>query len=134
MWPETVRKEDLQIEWYSGTGPGGQHRNKHENCCRMTHTPTGITVNGADYRSRTQNQKLAFKRLAQKLVPLMKQEEIRKRYAAGTERIRTYHEPQDRVTDHRTEFSISYKSVMDGNALSEIIEDLIKKERKAQDG
>jgi len=123
-WPNTVRREDLKIDWFSGTGAGGQHRNKHQNCCRMTHIPTGIMVTAQEERSRDQNQRVAFKRLADKLIPIMKQEVQKERYAAPEERVRTYHEPQDRVTDHRLQGQWTYTDVLEGNGLEEIIQAL----------
>lgn len=47
-------KEHFHLEWYSGSGAGGQHRNKHMNCARLTHLPTGI-VQTAQYRNRQQS-------------------------------------------------------------------------------
>ncbi len=43
-WPNTVRKDDLKIEFYRGSGPGGQHRNKTSSACRITHKITGISA------------------------------------------------------------------------------------------
>lgn len=124
-WPNTVTKQDLKIEWFSGTGAGGQHRNKHQNCCRMTHIPTGITVQSQEERSRAQNQKIAFNRLADILIPIMKREVVRARYAAGTERVRTYHEPDDRVIDHRIpDQQWSYSDILSGKGISKIIKKL----------
>ena len=59
----TLTKKDFEISWYSGTGGGGQHRNKHQNCCRITHKETGIKAISQDYREREQNKKQAFLRL-----------------------------------------------------------------------
>lgn len=123
MWPETVRKSDLDINYFSGTGAGGQHRNKHQNCCRITHKTTGISAQCQEFRSKEQNTKRAFRRLAKKLVPLMKQEIKKARFEAGTNRIRTYHEPQARVTDHRVkDKQWTYEGVLYGNDLGKIID------------
>lgn len=102
-WPQTVRKSDLEITWFSGTGGGGQHRNKHSNCCRMKHKPTGMVTTGQSHKERPSNQREAFSSLVLRLAPMMKaaapasipeSEETKSR-------IRTYHFPNDRVTDHR---------------------------------
>ena len=61
----TLTKKDFVVTYYSGSGAGGQHRNKHQNCCRITHTESGITVRGTESKSRTQNRKTAFKRLTE---------------------------------------------------------------------
>lgn len=59
----SVTKIDFVIEWYSGSGAGGQHRNKHQNCCRIKHAASGAEATGTESRSREQNQKTAFRRL-----------------------------------------------------------------------
>jgi protein subunit release factor B len=59
----SLTKKDFIIEWYSGTGAGGQHRNKHQNCCRIKHQESGAEATGTETRSRDDNQKSAFKRL-----------------------------------------------------------------------
>lgn len=102
-WPETVRKADLDIEWFSGTGAGGQYRNKHRNCCRMKHQPTGIVTTGQSHRERPANQLEAWSALVAKLVPLMRAAAQRSGEIETTsgERIRTYNIAKRRVTDHR---------------------------------
>ena len=59
----SVTKKDLDITWFSGTGGGGQYRNKHRNCCRIKHRESGVIVTGQDERSQKQNLKNAFLRL-----------------------------------------------------------------------
>jgi len=59
----SITKKDLEITWFSGKGAGGQHRNKHQNCCRIKHPDSGIIVTGQEERSRERNLKTAFKRL-----------------------------------------------------------------------
>jgi hypothetical protein len=61
----SVTKKDLEITYYSGSGAGGQYRNKHQNCCRIKHKETGIIATGQDERSREQNTKNAFRRLCE---------------------------------------------------------------------
>ena len=61
----SVTKKDLNITYFSGTGAGGQHRNKHMNCCRIHHKESGVVVTGQDERSKEQNTKNAFKRLTE---------------------------------------------------------------------
>lgn len=121
-WPETVRKTDLRIEFMRGSGGGGQHRNKRDTACRMTHLPTGLVGYSEDQRSQSQNKRQAFKRLAAKLVPIMKHEVQKQRYAAGTRRVRTYHEPDQRVTDVRVpDKQWRYDDVVHGGKLGEVI-------------
>ncbi len=61
----SVTKKDLEITWFSGTGAGGQHRNKHQNCCRIKHLESGVIVTGQEEKSRDRNLKTAFKRLTE---------------------------------------------------------------------
>ena len=56
----TITKDDFKIEYFSGTGKGGQHRNKHQNCVRLIHKDSGITVVCQNHRKRTANLKEAF--------------------------------------------------------------------------
>lgn len=120
-WPNRVTKKDLRVDYTKGSGAGGQKRNKTESAVRITHLPTGEVGYAEDERSQTRNKKLAFRRLAAKLVPLMTREIQRKRYAAGKERIRTYHEPDQRVTDKRVPGRRwRYDDVIHGDALGEI--------------
>jgi len=60
----SVTKKDLVITWFSGKGAGGQHRNKHQNCCRIKHPDSGVMTTGQEERSRKQNLRNAFNRLA----------------------------------------------------------------------
>lgn len=60
----SVTKDDLVIEWYSGHGPGGQNRNKCQNCCRIKHPESGAVATGQEERSREQNLRNAFRRLS----------------------------------------------------------------------
>lgn len=60
----SVTKKDFEITWFSGRGGGGQHRNKHQNCCRIRHPKSGVVMTGQSYRSRKQNLEDAFSRLA----------------------------------------------------------------------
>jgi protein subunit release factor B len=59
----SVTKKDFDISYFSGTGPGGQHKNKSQNCVRIQHKESGVIVTGQEERSRAQNQKNAFLRL-----------------------------------------------------------------------
>lgn len=59
----SVTKKDFDIEYFSGTGAGGQHRNKHQNCVRMKHPESGATATGQSSKSREANQREAFKNI-----------------------------------------------------------------------
>ena len=57
----SIRKKDFKIQYFSGTGAGGQHRNKHQNCVRLSHPDSGASATGQNSRSRTDNLRSAFK-------------------------------------------------------------------------
>lgn len=60
----SVTKKDLTVTWFSGTGAGGQHRNKHQNCIRIKHNATGIIKTGQSSRSREANTREAMEGMA----------------------------------------------------------------------
>jgi peptide chain release factor 1 len=59
----SITKKDFEITFFSGTGKGGQHRNKHQNCVRLKHKETGIITTGQNSRVLNQNKNDAFKRM-----------------------------------------------------------------------
>ena len=59
----SITKKDLKIEYFSGTGAGGQYRNKHQNCVRLHHLESGVMVTGQSNRNRKANLKEALKNL-----------------------------------------------------------------------
>ena len=61
----SVTKKDLIFEYFSGTGKGGQHRNKHQNCCRCKHPESGAIGTCQEYRSKDKNTRVAFKRMTE---------------------------------------------------------------------
>ena len=63
-------ERDVVFEAFSGSGPGGQYRNRHANCCRATHVPTGIRATATSERSLTQNKSQALANLRAKLAAL----------------------------------------------------------------
>ena len=119
----TIPDSDLKIEWYSGTGAGGQHRNKHQNSCRITHLPTG-TVATAQCRSR-QNSLAEALNAIQKHIDNQTQTAYSKEVASyrkaqvGSgmrgDKIRTYRFQDDRVQDHITGRSAKCSAVLRGN-------------------
>ena len=110
----SARRKDFRVDWFSGSGAGGQHRNKHQNCCRITHLESGLVGQSQEHRERPANQKAAFRRLVQKLVQHYAPTRQKLR-AQATETIRTYHEPRQTVKDHRTGLTAPYKAVLNGD-------------------
>ncbi len=130
-----IKPEELRIDTFRSSGAGGQHVNRTESAVRITHLPTGIVVVCESERSQIQNRTIAMKILRSKLLKMRREEEERKlskmrRNQIGSgersEKIRTYNFPQNRVSDHRSGFTM-YKldRVMDGE-LDEIVESLRK--------
>lgn len=115
MWPNTVRPEDLKIDFFRSGGKGGQNVNKRDTACRLTHIPTGISAECRVHRTQYQNKTEAFKKLAAKLVPIMKAELTKKKEVKEiTERIRTYHGVRNTVKDHRTNKEAPLDRVLNG--------------------
>ena len=114
-----LTKKDFKLEWFSDTGAGGQHRNKHMNCCRITHIASGIKAQGTESRSRVGNQRTAFNRLAKLLIAKTK---VKKERRQDTKTIRNYHAVRNEVHDKRSGLKQSYRKVVIGGDLSDMIE------------
>lgn len=119
-----LTEDQFTFEWYSGTGKGGQHRNKHQNCCRCIHTPTGTQANGTGSRSREDNKRAAYITCRSRVEALFHKDI--ERYQAGHDRIRTYHEPDNRVTDHASSYTDTYTNVIVKGNMEEMIEQRAK--------
>ena len=130
---------DVRIDTFCASGPGGQCVNTTKSAIRVTHIPTGIVVSCQDGKSQHENKASALKVLRARLYDHMLQE---KEAAEGAERqskighgdrsekIRTYNYPQNRITDHRIGFTIQQLDrVMEGK-LDSVIEALIAFEQK----
>lgn len=118
-----ILDRDLKIEWYSGTGSGGQHRNKHQNSCRITHIPTG-TVATSQCRSRQSSYNEAIAVIKDRVVnstisKCQSAIDIDRKNKVGTgmrgDKIRTYRFQDDVVKDHLTNRSSSVKKVLSGH-------------------
>lgn len=117
--------EDYRIDKFHASGPGGQHVNKTESAIRVTHYETGICVQCQDEKSQHKNLAKAVRELKARLYDRLRQEEDKKRsdqrktlIGSGdrSQRIRTYNFPENRISDHRINFTL-YKldQVLAGN-------------------
>lgn len=112
-------KKDFNIDWFSGTGAGGQHRNKHQNCCRITHLPSGLRCNGTASRSRITNQRYAFNNLAKMIVAHYT---IKEDKDINREVIRNYNECRNEVHDKLSGLKMPYKKIVTGGEIGPMIE------------
>lgn len=114
-WPNNVTKADLKIGFFRAGGPGGQNQNKRDSACRITHIPTGISAESREYKQQAKNKSAAFKKLANKLIPLMKASlESPEETKEITDRIRTYNEKRGEVKDHRTGVTQDFQKTLNG--------------------
>jgi peptide chain release factor 1 len=131
--------DDLRVDVFRSTGPGGQGVNTTDSAVRITHLPTGIVVSCQDERSQIKNRAKAMKILQARLLAKAREEAeaaraSQRRSMVGTgdrsERIRTYNFPQGRVTDHRVSLTLyRLQEILDGD-LEEIIDALAAEDRE----
>ena len=125
-----INAEDLKIETFRSSGPGGQHMQKTSSAVRLTHLPTGLTVSSQSERSQHQNKEIAMKILRSRLLEmeLEKKAEERarikgKRISAGwSNQIRSYVlHPYKMVKDHRTDYQVGNTEAVLAGEIDEFI-------------
>lgn len=136
-----VKPEDVRIDTYRSSGPGGQHANKVSSAVRVTYLPTGMVVSCEDEKSQHKNKVRAMRILRSRLFETLKREQEEERgqtrrnqIGSGdrSEKIRTYNFPQNRVTDHRVNLSLhKLDNILEGD-LDEVINVLREKHREAR--
>src|SRR4051812_18280621 len=138
-----IDPNDLEIDVYRATGPGGQSVNTTDSAVRMTHKPTGLVVTCQDEKSQLQNREKALRILRARLLQLEQERQqaevsaARREQVKGggrSEKIRTYNFKENRVTDHRIGFTQhSLDRVLDGE-LDTVVDALAADERARQLG
>jgi len=131
-------ENDLKIDVYRSSGPGGQSVNTTDSAVRITHVPTGIVVAMQDERSQLQNREKAMRVLRARIYEAERERQAAEQAAArsaqvGTgaraEKIRTYNYPQNRVTDHRVKLNVPLEQVLAGT-LEDFTDALTADERR----
>jgi peptide chain release factor 1 len=127
-----IREDELKMDIFHASGPGGQNVQKVATAVRLTHLPTGMVVTCQDERSQMKNRLKALAVLRARLFDQRQREQMAeisesRRAQVGSaeraEKIRTYNFPQDRVTDHRVGLTVhNLPGVLDGEGLDEIID------------
>jgi peptide chain release factor 1 len=141
--PEEVEisQNEIRIDVFRSSGPGGQSVNTTDSAVRITHIPTGIVVSMQNEKSQLQNREAAMRVLRARLLAA-KQEAIDAEQSAArksqvrsvdrSERIRTYNFPENRIADHRSGYkSYNLDQVMDG-ALEPVVQSAIQTDEEAR--
>ena len=133
-----INAEDLRIDTYCASGPGGQCVNTTYSAVRITHLPTNTVVQSQDQRSQIQNREVCMQMLRARLYEMALEKQQAEQGATRlaqighgnrSEKIRTYNQPQDRVTDHRIGFNGTYNGVLLGDNLQSVIDALAAADR-----
>lgn len=141
-----IRQQDLRIDVYRSSGPGGQSVNTTDSAVRITHIPTGVVVSCQNEKSQLQNKESALRILRARLLAHAQEQADAEAMAARksqvksvdrSERIRTYNFPENRLSDHRVNFKASNLDAVLNGELDPVIEALLdadKAERLASAG
>jgi peptide chain release factor 1 len=137
----TIDPNDVRVDVYRSTGPGGQSVNTTDSAVRVTHLPTGLVVSCQDEKSQLQNKERAFRILRARLYDLAQAEQdaqvaAQRRSQVGTgdraQKVRTYNFPQGRVTDHRVGLTSHRLDAVLQGELEEFTEALEAQDRAEQ--
>ena len=135
--------DDYRIDKFHASGPGGQHVNKTESAIRLTHHETGIVVQCQDEKSQHKNLAKALRELKARLYDRKRQEEEQKRASQRktligsgdrSQRIRTYNFPDNRITDHRINFTLYKLDQVIAGDMQPVTDALIDHDRRTLRG
>jgi peptide chain release factor 1 len=136
-----IHPNDLKIDVYRSSGPGGQSVNTTDSAVRITHLPTGIIVAMQNEKSQLQNREAGMRVLRARILAKQQEDQAELDSAARksqirtmdrSERIRTYNFPENRIADHRTGYkAYNLDSVMDG-ALDPVVQSCIQFDEEAR--
>jgi len=136
----TIDQNDLRIDVYRSSGPGGQSVNTTDSAVRITHVPTGVTVAMQNEKSQLQNREAGMRVLRARLLARALEEQAAKDSAVRgsqirtmdrSEKVRTYNYPDNRVADHRSGYKANnLSSVLDGE-LDAVIQSLVDADHEA---
>jgi peptide chain release factor 1 len=136
-----IDPNDVRIDIFRSTGPGGQSVNTTDSAVRLTHLPTGLVVSCQDEKSQLQNKTKAFNILRARLYDLEQQRQQAERGATRrsqvgggerSEKIRTYNFPQSRVTDHRIGYTSHRLEAILYGEIDEFIDALTEADQEKQ--
>lgn len=137
----TIDPNDLRIDVYRSSGPGGQSVNTTDSAVRITHVPTGVVVSCQNEKSQLQNKEQALRILRARLVALAEEEKAAEASATRkeqvrtvdrSERIRTYNFPENRISDHRTGFKAYNLDAVLAGELDPIIQSCVDADLEAR--
>ncbi len=136
-----LNMNDVRVDVYRSSGPGGQSVNTTDSAVRLTHAPTGIVVSCQNEKSQLQNREAGMRVLRARILARQQEEAMAEASAARkeqirtvdrSERIRTYNFPENRIADHRTGYkSYDLDRVMDG-ALEPVVQSCISADEESR--
>jgi peptide chain release factor 1 len=136
-----IRQQDLRIDVYRSSGPGGQSVNTTDSAVRITHIPTGIVVSCQNEKSQLQNKESAMRILRARMLAAAQEEADRIASEARnaqvksvdrSERIRTYNFPENRLSDHRVNFKANNLDAVLNGELDDVINALLEAAKAAK--